>query len=185
MDSFDVKKNRDQQKWTRSEQARRVIWGLLTPLFRFSPRPLWGWRRGLLRIMGARIGADVHVYPTVRITIPWNISIGDQSAVGDRAILYALGPIQIGERVTVSQGAHICAGTHDLSQPHRPLVKPPIAIGDEAWICADAFIGPSVSIGTKSIVGARAVVVVDVQNGTRVAGNPARVISSSKGSNQS
>lgn len=168
--------NRAARKWTRREQAGRVLWGLVWPLFRLSPRPLWGWRRMILRLFGARVGPGAHVYPSVRITIPWNLDLGAQCAVGDRAILYALGPITIGARTAVSQGAHLCAGTHDLRDPTRPLLKPPIRIGDEAWICADAFIGPGVTVGRRAVVGARAVVVRDVEDETTVAGNPARVI---------
>jgi putative colanic acid biosynthesis acetyltransferase WcaF len=56
------------------------------------------------------------------------------------------------------------------------LLKPPILIGDEAWICADAFIGPGVRVGARGVVGARAVVVKDVGPGVIVAGNPARVV---------
>jgi putative colanic acid biosynthesis acetyltransferase WcaF len=57
-----------------------------------------------------------------------------------------------------------------------PLLKPPIVIRDAAWICADAFIGPDVTIGEGAVVGARAVVVKDVEPWTVVAGNPARTI---------
>lgn len=172
----DVDCNRRSRKWSRREQAGRVLWALCTPLFVLSPRPLWSWRRMLLRLFGARVGQQVHVYPSVRITIPWNVSIGHGSAVGDRAILYALGPITLGQRVTVSQGAHLCAGTHDWRVPEMPLLKPPITVGDDVWICADAFIGPDVSVGANAIVGARAVVVKDVAAGMIVGGNPARVL---------
>ncbi len=166
--------NRNAPKWSRREQAGRVLWGLAEPLFRFSPRPLWGWRRMLLRLFGAKVGAEAHVYPSVRITIPWNLDIGAQTAIGDRVILYALGPISLGDRVAVSQGAHLCAGSHDLTRKGRPLIKPPIVIEADAWICADAFIGPGVRIGKKAVVGARAVVVRDVAQGMTVVGNPAR-----------
>nr|WP_281380118.1 hypothetical protein [Prosthecomicrobium pneumaticum] len=57
-----------------------------------------------------------------------------------------------------------------------PLLKPPIAVGEEAWLCADAFIGPGVTVGRGAVVGARAVVVRDVAERTVVAGNPARPI---------
>ena len=166
------------RKWTRRELVGRVLWSLATPLFRLSPRPFWGWgwRRMLLRVFGAKVAADVHIYPTVRITIPWNLDLGAQCTVGDQAILYALGPITIGPRTTVSQGAHLCAGTHDIAQPDRPLVKPPIFIGPDTWVAADAFVGPGVTVGAGAIVGARAVVMKDVEPGDIVAGNPARTI---------
>lgn len=171
-----MKANRQSEKWTRKELLGRILWAAARPLFALSPRPLWGWRRALLRLFGASVASDVHIYPTVRIAIPWNLMIGEHAAVGDRVILYALGPIQIGERCTISQGSHLCAGTHDYRDPTMPLVKSPITIGDDAWICADVFVGPGVSIGKLAIVGARAVVMKNVRDNMIVAGNPAREI---------
>ena len=176
MEALDVSANRAARKWSRREQVGRVLWALALPLFRYSPRPLWGWRRMLLRLFGAKVADGVHVYPSVCIEIPWHLRLGCDCAVGDRAILYALGPITLEERATVSQGAHLCAGTHDLGDPARPLLKPPIVIGADAWICADAFIGPGVTVGNGAVVGARAVVMRDVASGHVVAGNPARII---------
>lgn len=153
-----------------------MLWALAAPLFRLSPRPLWGWRRALLRAFGARVGRDVHVYPTARITIPWNLTLGESCAVGDRAILYALGPITLGPRAAVSQYAHLCAGSHDWRDPAMPLTKPPIVIGADVWVCADVFVGPGVTVGDGAILGARAVVVRDVAPRAIAAGNPARAV---------
>src|SRR5262249_30054014 len=138
---LDIAANRRGAKWSRREMAGRVLWLLVHPLFAWSPRPLWAWRRFLLRCFGASIGQHVRVHPTVQIEIPWNLSIGAEPAVGAGAILYALGPITLAERVTVSQGAHLCAGTHDYRDPTMPLLKIPINIGDGVWVCADAFVG--------------------------------------------
>ncbi|ROT99101.1 acetyltransferase [Histidinibacterium lentulum] len=173
---LDVTANRASQKWTRREQGGRVLWALAAPLFRLSPRPLWGLRRSMLRAFGATVGRDVHVYPTARITIPWNLTLGDGCAVGNHAILYALGPITLGPRATVSQYAHICAGSHDWRDPAMPLTKPPIAIGADVWVCADVFVGPGVAVGEGAILGARAVVVGDVAPRAIVVGNPARAV---------
>lgn len=168
--------NRAARKWSRREQVLRVLWSVALPMFRFSPQPFWGWRRFILRLFGATVAPGAHVHSTARIAIPWNVSLGRNSAVGDGAILYALGPITIGDRATVSQFAHLCAGTHDILDPVRPLLKPPILIGEDAWICADAFIGPGVTVGKGAIVGARAVAMRDVEDGAVVVGNPARVV---------
>jgi len=108
--------------------------------------------------------------------MPWNVEIGDWTAIGEEAILYSLGRITIGARVTVSQRAHLCAGTHDYRKREMPLLRPPIRVEDEAWICAEAFVGPGVLIGQGAVVGARAVVVRSVAPWTVVAGNPARPI---------
>lgn len=173
----DVKANRAAQKWTRKEQIGRILWTLVQPFFRWSPRPFWGWRRLILRVFGARVGKNVHVYPSVHVTIPWNITLGQDCAVGHAAILYALGPIRIGERTTISQYAHLCAGSHNYLQPDMPLTKPPISIGADCWIAAGAFVCPNVTISDRSVIGARSVVTKDIPSDVVVAGNPAKIIS--------
>lgn len=173
---LDISGARKIANWSRRERAGRVVWGAASLLFAIIPRPLHSVRCALLRAFGAKIGSEVHIYPSVRITIPWNLEIGDQTAIGDGVKLYALGKISIGKRVTISQWSHICAGSHDWRSPEMLLTKPAIFIGDEAWICADAFIGPGVVVGKRTIVGARGVVMQDIPEGTIFAGNPARQI---------
>lgn len=174
---LDLASNRSARKYTRSEMARRVLWMAGRWLVRLSPRPAFGWRRAVLRLFGATVGPDVHVYPTTVVYMPWNLTVGAWSAIGEGALVYNLGPVALGERVTVSHGAHLCAGTHDASDPAMPLLKPPITIESQAWICADAFVGPGVTVGEGAVVGARAVAVRDVPAWTVVAGNPARPVS--------
>ncbi len=171
---LNVEKNRRARKYSSAELTRRVLWTLAQPLFRFSPRPCFGWRRFLLRCFGAKVGHSVHVYPTATIYFPWNLEAGYETAIGERALIYNLGRVTLGARVTVSHGAHVCAGTHDHTKPDFPLLRPPIIVGPEAWICADAFVGPGVTIGEGAIVGARAVAMKDVRPWTIVIGNPAR-----------
>ena len=152
------------------------MWALVKPFFRFSPRILFGWRNFLLRLLGARIGKNVHIYNTAHVHFPWKLEVGDLAAIGDYALIYNLGPIRVGSLVTISQRAHLCAGTHDHTDPSMPLQRLPIVIGDQVWICADAFVGPGVTIGEGALVGARAVAVKDVEPWQIVAGNPARPI---------
>ena len=141
-----------------------------------SPRRLWGFRRLLLRSFGAKVGRDVHIFPNVKIAIPWNLILGDHAAIGDKAILYSLGRIEVGARSTVSQYAHLCAGSHNHRSTGFELLKLPIHIGEDAWICADAFIGPNTIIGDRAVVAARAVVAKNVASDTIVGGNPAKKI---------
>jgi putative colanic acid biosynthesis acetyltransferase WcaF len=118
----------------------------------------------------------VNVYPSALIYFPWNLEIGDDSSIGEWALVYNLGRVRIGKQATISQRVHLCAGTHDYKNPTMPLLTPQIQIGDDVWVCADAFIGPSVSIGAKAIVAAASVVVKDVESNEIVGGNPARYI---------
>ncbi len=173
---LDIQSNRAATKYSRPEMLRRILWCFGKLLFRFSPRPCFGWRRAVLRRFGASVGKHVHTYPSTRIYFPWKLAVGDWSAIGENALVYNLGPITIGQKVTISHGAHLCAGTHDYRDAHLPLLKPPIEIRDQAWICADAFVGPGVTVGEGAVVGARAVVVKDVEPWSVVAGNPARFV---------
>jgi len=163
--------------WTFKQNIGRALWMLTAAtLFRLSFHNWYGWRRLLLRLFGATIGKGVRIRPSVKIEIPWNLTLDDQAVVGDDAILYCLGPIHIGRRVVISQYAHLCAGTHDFDDPSFPLIKPPITIGDNCWIAADAFVGPGVTIGSGTVVGARSSVFHDLPDNVIAVGSPARAI---------
>lgn len=172
----DVTSNRANRTWSRKVMFKRVLWALSRPVFALIPRPLWGVRNALLRLYGAQIGQNVHIFPTARISMPWNLTIGDDAAVGDRVILYAIGPIHIGPRATISQGGHLCSATHDIRQASRPVITLPVDIKEDAWVCADAFVSPGITVGGGAIVGARSVVVKDVAANAIVGGNPAKQI---------
>jgi putative colanic acid biosynthesis acetyltransferase WcaF len=172
----DHQANRAARKYSRGEQLRRVAWSLGRWLVALSPRPCFGWRRAVLRMFGARIGAHVNIYPSAHLYMPWNVEIGDWSAVGEDALIYSLGKVRIGKSVTLSYRSHVCAGTHDLNDPLLPLLKPPVTIEDGVWVGTEAFIGPGVTVGSSAVVGARAVVVKNVAPLDIVAGNPARII---------
>ena len=155
----------------------RVLWQVVwAVLFVPSPRPFHGWRQFLLRVFGARIGKGNHFYPTCRIPEPWKIVVGNYSCVGPGALLYASGGISIGSYVTVSQYAHICTSSHDYNDPAMRQTFAPVLISDRAWICADAFVGPGVTIHRGAVIGARAVVTKDVGDYAIVGGVPAEVI---------
>lgn len=156
------------------EKVARVAWGAVQmTLFRWSFHNWYGLRRALLGAFGATLAPTANLRRTVIIECPWNLTMGAESSIGDRAILYCLGPVTIGRNVTVSQGAHICAGSHDSRLRTMPLLRPAIEIGDEAWIAADAFVGPKVRVGEGAILGARAVALDDLEPWTIYLGNPA------------
>jgi len=67
-----------------------------------------------------------------------------------------------------------CAGTHDHTRSDMPLVTKPVVIEPETWIAADTFIGPGVTVGRGSVVGARSSVFKDLEPWGIYAGNPAR-----------
>ena len=50
-------------------------------------------------------------------------------------------------------------------------------VEDEAWVAAQAFVMPGVTIGRGAVVAARSLVLKDVPALTVVAGQPARAVS--------
>lgn len=173
---LDAQANRSARKYSHSEQLRRVLWMFGSLAVRWSPRPCFAWRRVVLRLFGAKVGREVHVYSSTRIYMPWNVEIGDWAALGEDVFIYSLGKVYIGASASLAYRAHVCAGTHDFSDPALPLLKPPVVIEDGAWIGTEAFIGPGTTVCKGAIVGARAVVVKDIPPMHIVAGNPARQI---------
>jgi putative colanic acid biosynthesis acetyltransferase WcaF len=150
-----------------------AVWGLL---FRPSPVVLRGWRRLLLRMFGATIGRGADPYPSVRIWAPWNLEMGDYSCVSHKVDCYCVDRIRIGAHATISQYSFLCTASHDITDPKMRLVTGPISVGEGAWVAADAFVGPGVSIGDGAVVGARSSVFKDVEAWAVVGGNPARFI---------
>lgn len=149
-------------------------------LFRPSPVPMHAWRCWLLRRFGARIGAPCYVYNSVEIWAPWHLCMDDHSTLARRVICYSMAPVSLGERAVVSQGVHLCTGTHDYESENFQLYARPINIGADVWVCADAFVGPGVSIAPGAVIGARSVVTSDQPAWMVCAGNPCRSIKQRK-----
>ena len=130
----------------------------------------------MLRSYGATIEDTCIVRRTLKVECPWNLTVGENSCLGDGVILYCLGKVTIGDRVSISQHAHLCAGTHDYNQEEMPLLRPPITIEDDVWLAADSFVGPNVTVGEGAILGARTVAMRDIDSWTVYSGNPAVIV---------
>lgn len=155
----------------------RAAWGLVqATLFRWSPRPCFAWRRLLLSIFGARLDPKARVYPRVRIWAPWNLEMEAWATLADDVDCYCVDRVTIGRRATVSQYAYLCGATHDFERASRPLVPMPITIGPRAWVAADVFVGPGVTIGEGAVVGARSSVFSDLPAWKVCVGSPAKPI---------
>jgi len=163
--------------FTLRNRVARGVWSIVwLLLFRPSLRPMHAWRRMLLRLFGAHLGKHVHIYSNVRIWAPWQLRIGNNVGIGNGVTLYNMAAINIGDYCVVSQGAHLCAGSHDIDSPNFQLIARAINLDNHVWVCADAFIGLGVTIAEGCVVGACAVVVRSIQQPWTVwAGNPAHL----------
>lgn len=153
-----------------------LAWQLVqATLFGLSPQPCYAWRRGLLRLFGAKVGKCVVVRQTARITYPWKVEVGDHAWIGDHVELYSLDRIKIGQNAVISQRTYLCTGSHDIKDIAFSYRTACIDVEDEAWIAADCFVAPGVRIGRAAIVGARSSVFSDIDPAMIAYGSPARV----------
>jgi putative colanic acid biosynthesis acetyltransferase WcaF len=162
------------------EKLKRLAWEIIWLIaFRSTPRwTLHWWRRMLLRMFGARIGRGCRIAPTCKVWAPWKLHMGEFSALGDNVDCYSMDRILIGSKVAISQRTFLCSGSHDITSLRRPLITAPIVIHDHAWVAAECFVHPGVTIGEGAVVGARSVVLKDLPPWTVNAGNPCRSIKS-------
>jgi putative colanic acid biosynthesis acetyltransferase WcaF len=175
LDPASPPRERHAASFSLANKAFRVGWSIgWLILARFTPPPLHGWRRLVLRAFGAKIGAGVRVYGSCRIWNPRNLDMGDGAVMGRNVNCYNQGHITIGRDVVISQDTTLCASTHDVEDRSFPLLLRPITIEDDAWIAAEAFVGPGVTIGEGAVLGARGVAMRALEPWTYYSGNPAQ-----------
>ncbi len=160
--------------FSRGNRLARGLWGVVyVLLFRPSPRFMHRWRNWLLRLFGARLHPTARVYSRARCWAPWNLTMDRYACVGNDVDIYNAAAIKIGAYSTVSQYSYLCGATHDHDDVRHPVVARPITIGKRCWIAADVFVGPGVTIGDGTVVGARSAVFKDLGAWVVATGTPA------------
>ncbi|HWR84398.1 MAG TPA: DapH/DapD/GlmU-related protein [Rhodoglobus sp.] len=91
------------------------------------------------------------------------------------------GQVTMGDGVRIGAHTSILGFNHTMSDPDVPVFKQPlqakgIVIGDDVWIGSHVVILDGVTVGSRTVLAAGAVVVKDVPDGAIVGGNPARVL---------
>jgi putative colanic acid biosynthesis acetyltransferase WcaF len=167
-----------ENRLSRTNKLGRLLWNI-TAVFFFRPFILKcfnPWRIFILRCFGARLHSQSVVYSSVKIWAPWRLTMDAHSCLGPHVNCYNTGHVYIGHSTTISHGAYLCSGSHDITNPKFPMIPSGIYIDSQVWIATEAFIGPGVTIGEGAVVGARACVFKDVEPWTVVGGNPAGFI---------
>ena len=156
-----------------ASRAREMLW-LLTRrvFFDHSVLPWYRLRRAILSGFGARLGPKMICKPGARITFPWKLQVGANSWLGEQCWLLNLDCIKIGSNVCISQRALLCTGSHDWSSATFDLITAPVVVHDGAWICADTFVAPGVTIGRNAVVTAGSVVTGNLPPDMICSGNP-------------
>lgn len=153
-----------------------ACWYLCKCLVFLTPLPVpSGVKRSILRAFGARIGKGVVIKPRVNIHFPWKLTVGDHSWIGEEVFLLNFEAITIGDQCCISQRAFLCTGNHDYRQPSMPYRNQPVTIEDGAWVGAQVFVSPGVTIGSETVIAAGSIVTKSQPPGAVCAGNPCTV----------
>ncbi|MEQ1770191.1 MAG: putative colanic acid biosynthesis acetyltransferase [Devosia sp.] len=156
-------------------RMRRAIWAVTWRLLgTWTPVPLHGWRRFLLRLFGAQLAATARIYPGVSVWYPPHLTMAERATLGPGVICYCMAPVTLEPYALVSQRAHLCTGTHAIDDANFQLYAEPITLGARSWVAAEAFVGPGVTLEEGAVLGARGVATRDLEPWTVYAGNPAR-----------
>lgn len=162
--------------WSFQDKVKMFLWEYAWLLLcSWTPKPLNGWRVFWLRTFGATLHGQPFIHQRARIQIPWNLTMHDRACIGDRANIYSLGPVELGEACTVAQECYLCTGTHDFENTMF-LMTAKITVGARAFLGARTFVMPGVTIGDDGLIGACSVVTRDTPAGMICGGNPCRVI---------
>lgn len=123
-------------------------------------------------------GEDASVYDSAFVL--GDVEVGASTWIGPYTMLDGSGgPLRIGAFCSISAGVQL--STHDtvhwaLSGGLAEARCAAVSIGDRCYVGPQAVVGPGVSIGDMSVVGATSFVNRDVPPRTVVAGLPARPI---------
>ncbi len=154
--------------------AYRALWLLVETVVLLNPIVTpYSIKRWVLRRFGAHIGRGVLIKPSVHVKYPWHLEIGDNAWIGERAWIDNFVRVRIGPNVVVSQGAYLCTGNHDWSDPGMGLVVKPITLEDGAWIGAFARVAPGVTVGREAVVTLGSVLLEHARPRGVYSGNPA------------
>lgn len=142
--------------------------------------PSHHFRRFFYRLAGIKIGKGSTVHMGCRFYDPKNIQIGEDSIVGEFAILDGRDKLIIGNHVAIATNVMIFNSQHEINDEYFCPSLAPVFIEDYVFIGPGVIIQPGVKIGKGGIVAAGAVVTKDVPPYAIVGGVPAKIIGERK-----
>ena len=154
--------------------AWRAAWLFLgQPVFGCPLLPSSRLRVQLLRLFGAHIGTGIVIHSGVQVKYPWHLVAGNDCWIGERAWIDNLTTVRLGNDVCISQGAYLCTGNHDWTDPAFGLLTRPVSLEDGAWAGAKCVILPGTRLEEGSVVAAGSVASGTIPSFEIHGGNPA------------
>ena len=137
-------------------------------------------RNHIYRLAGIHIGAGSTIHTHARFYNPSNIVIGEDTIIGEGAVLDGRDTLHIGNHVDMASEVMIYNAEHDIESDDFRAKRDKVIIEDYVFIGPRAIILPGVTIGKGAVVAAGAVVTKDVEAFAIVGGVPAKVIGERK-----
>lgn len=137
-------------------------------------------RRFFYRLAGIKIGKGSTIHTGARFYNPRNIFIGEDTIVGEEAVLDGRAKLTIGNHVDIATEVMIYNSEHNIEDPNFLATEAPVVIEDYVFIGPRVVILPNLKIGRGAVIAAGAVVTKDVPSYAIVAGMPAKIIGERK-----
>lgn len=139
-------------------------------------------KRIYLKMVLENMGDNVNVRPQIKFVNGSNISLGNNSGIGEKSFIQDIGKVTIGNDVLMGPEVMIFTSNHntlrtDLIRNQKLNIKD-VVIEDDVWIGARVIILPGVKVAKGTVIGAGSIVTKDTEEYTIIGGNPARKIKS-------
>jgi acetyltransferase-like isoleucine patch superfamily enzyme len=184
-------KDKNGQELTFSQAKRKIVNRILNIGLDFELMflrhvghvPSHLFRKAVYRLFGLKIPGNSTIHMWANFYNPKNVSIGEDTIIGDHAFFDGRAPLKIGSHVDIASEVMIYNSEHKLDSADFSATEEPVEIGDYVFIGPRVTILPGVKIGKGAVVAAGAVVTKDVDNFAIVGGVPAQVIGERKNKN--
>src|SRR3954453_9570005 len=136
-------------------------------------------RDRLLRELLAECGEGVHVPPPFHLGYGMRVSIAAGTFMNYDCLMLDVAPVTIGAACQVASRVQFVTATHPIDPKARRIgweSAKPIALGDNVWLSPGMTVCPGVTIGEHTVVGAGAVVRMDLPAWFLAMGVPAHVV---------
>lgn len=181
-------KDKTSKRLTSAEFIRKVINRFVNILLEFEVYllhlvgkiPCHISRRFFYRLSGIKIGKGSTIHMYTRFYEPKNIEIGQDTIIGEFAVLDGRDKLKIGNHVDIASEVMIYNSEHNINDTDFKTLNGKVIIEDYVFVGPRAIILPGITIGKGAVVAAGAVVVKDVQPYAIVGGVPAQIIGERK-----
>lgn len=156
----------------------KFIWSLLLPFNGFFSKSI---RYCIIKGKAKKIGDNLSIGANTIIKKWKNFSCGDNVSIHENCIIDCDGKINIGNNVSIAHATSLVAANHTWDNilvpiKYNPLIKKGIVIEDDVWIGCGVRILDGVTIRSRSVIAAGAVVNKNIEERSLVGGVPAKLI---------